>query len=825
MKNIFRIQMLSASALTLVTLSGTVSAQVVAGQVASNVPTTPAPNSSVSGNAQVEVGVADESIMPGDIVVTAQKRVERLQDVPLAVTAVGGDMLASRQINDSNSLVQAVPSLTFQQGANPSNTTFRIRGIGTSLFSQGVEAAVSVVVDGVVVARQAQGFADFADIDRVEVLRGPQGTLFGRNATAGVINVVTARPSRELEGRADVTIAEGNEYRAKGTVSGPIGETLRARITGYYNHVGGITENVVTGREVNGSEGWGVRGKLEWDATDSLNFLLAADYRKNDSDCCASVAISLVNPVVAQLTAPVVASRRNRQIAEDVETFSNSNQKTFSLQGDWDLGSATLTSITAYQDYYLDVNQPIDRIDSDPVRFVGAGAAYAAWPVNGGQVDLKNFTQELRLGSNGSRDLTYVVGAYYSNLDIDRPYARRRAVCATGTIGQPCANPVFQSSSSRSHLDSESIAAFAQLEYRLVGGLKALGGIRVQHETVAVEGSRISPAVAGDAVFPASPVISGRRSTSDTAVTGKAGLQYEVSRNAQFYGSWTRGYKGPGFDTEISANFATQNPVEPETVDAYEIGFKGQSSDRKLSFAAALFRADYSNLQVQANRSDPVTGITQFVTTNAGSSRTQGFELEATLRPSAAFSVNASFTYAKATVAVDGLNCPLQFQAAANASTPITSGFPTNACFRSATVVNGATIISGPQQNVRGTLPASPRVRVSVTPRYDAEIGNTGLAGFVQTSINLTSKQNFSLEQDPLLVQPAYALVDMSVGVHDANNRYTVSVFVKNLFNENYLTNIAHNSLLATAANPFDLIANYNKDADRYFGAAFGLRF
>lgn len=813
----------SAMALTLAAFAGTAFAQSDAGQAGANGPAAPTPADPVA-RTQTDPA-ADGGTMPGEIVVTAQKRTERLQDVPLAVTAVGGEALANRQINDSQSLVQAVPSLTFQQGANPSNTTFRIRGIGTGLFSQGVESAVSVVVDGVVAARQAQGFADFADIERVEVLRGPQGTLFGRNATAGVINVVTARPSRTLEGRGDVTIAEGDEYRAKGTVSGPISDTLRARVTGYYNHVGGIVKNVVSGRDVNGSEGWGVRGKLEWDATENLNFLLSADYRKNDTDCCASTAISLVNPVVAALTAPVVASRKNRQVAEDLDTFANTSQKTFSLQGDWDLGPATLTSITAYQDYFLNVNQPIDRINSNPVLYVGPGAAYAAWPVNGGQVDLKNFTQEIRLGSNGNRNLTYVVGGYYSNLDIDRPYMRRRALCTAGTIGQPCANPIWQSSSSLSHLKGESIAAFAQVEYRIIGGLKALGGIRVQHEKVSVAGTRISPIQAGDALLTGNAPVSGKRSTSDTAVTGKAGLQYEFSRNVQAYGSWTRGYKGPGFDTEISANFATQNPVQPEHVDAYELGFKGQTQDRTFSLSAALFLADYSNLQVQANRSDPTTGITQFVTTNAGSSRTKGVELEATLRPSDAFSVAASFTYAKATVAVDGLNCPLQFQARANASAPIAGNFPINTCFRSATTVNGATVVSGPQQNVRGTLPASPRFRISVTPRYDAEIPGTDIAAFVQTSVNLTSKQNFSLEQDPLLVQPAYALVDMSIGVHAVDNRYSVALFVKNLFDTNYLTSIAHNSLLATAANPFDLVGNYNKDADRYFGATFGLRF
>ena len=265
---------------------------------------------------EAEVAVAQDAPAAapedsGEIIVTAQKRAERLLDIPLAVTAVSADTLADRQISDTNSLVQAVPSLTFQQGANPTNTSFRIRGIGTSLFGQGTESSVSTVVDGVVAVRQAQGFSDLADIERVEILRGPQGTLFGKNASAGVISVTTARPSRDLTASADFTIAEHDEYRARGTISGLLSDTLRARVTGYYNDVRGITRNIGTNRWVNGSRGWGVRGKLEWDATENLNLLLSAEYRKTDADCCGSTLISIVNPVLQTLVGPVQASRAN----------------------------------------------------------------------------------------------------------------------------------------------------------------------------------------------------------------------------------------------------------------------------------------------------------------------------------------------------------------------------------------------------------------------------------------------------------------------------------------------------------------------------------
>jgi iron complex outermembrane receptor protein len=753
----------------------------------------------------------------GEIVVTAQKRAERLQDVPLAVTAVGAATLAARQINDTNSLVAAVPSLSFQQGANPTNTSFRIRGVGTALFGQGVESSVSVVVDGVVAVRAAQGFSDLADVERIEVLRGPQGTLFGKNASAGVISVTTARPSKDFEGKGEVTIAEHNEYRVRGTASGPLSDTLRARISGFYNSVQGITRNIGTNEWVNGSKSWGVRGKLEWEPAPNLAFLLSADYRKTDADCCASTLISIVNPQLQTVVGAITASRSNREINEETNTYANSTSQTYSLQGDWDLGGATVTSITAYQKYDLDVNQPIDRINASSPLYLGsaANAPYSYWSQNHGQVALDAWSQELRIGNNGKSDLNYVAGVFYMHSDIVRPFDRRRARCTAGTLNQPCAaaNVVWQSAMSRVELVQDSIAAFGQADYRIAGGLRAIGGLRVQYEKGTNSGYRIAPIQTGDTVFPGNASVSGSASAHDTAVTGKAGLQYEFSRLAQVYATYTRGYKGIGYEMEIGGDLANQVPIRPEHVNAYEIGFKGSTSDRTLTISAALFQADYTNLQVQANRSNPTTGVIQFVTTNAGSSRSRGFEVEATLRPSDAFSVNAAITYAQSRINIDGLNCPLQLQAAA----PVMTGTPVNVCYRTAA---GAT----PQQNLRNrSLQASPDWRISLTPRYDYE-GN-GFDAFAQLSATFTSEQNFTAELDPLTVQPAYTLVDAALGVTTADKRYGLTVFAKNLFNTNYLTSIGHNSLMSTTANPFDLVGTYNKDASRYFGATFSARF
>jgi iron complex outermembrane receptor protein len=765
-----------------------------------------------------------------EVLVTAQKRSERLQDVPLAVTALSGETLERQQINDTSSLVAAAPSLTFQRGSNPTNTSFRIRGIGTSLFGQGVESSVSVVLDGVVAPRQSQSFTDLADIERVEVLRGPQGTLFGKNATAGVINVVTARPSWDFGGKANLVVAQGDEYRAAATVTGPFNDQFAGRLTAFYNSVDGTVKNLAGGDKENGSESWGVRGKLEWRPTDTLDILATAEYRKDDANCCVGVLIAATTPALVGLSAPVVASAKNRGAADEGLTYANSEQQTYSVQADWDLGWGAVTSLTAYQKFSLDANYEADRIVNPAPVYVGAtgGNNYAQFNLNRGLTDLNQFSQEVRLASPAGKALTYVVGAYYSELSLDRGFQRRAAYCAPGTpvqLGTPCTPTARLSLSSLSHLKTTHLAAFGQAEYEVIDHLKLIGGLRIQRERVSASGQRLGPMSPGDVPFGSPASTLAGVSASDSVVTGKAGAQYEFSRNAQIYATYTRGYKGLGFDTEISADFANQKPVLPETVNAYEIGFKGQTPDRRLGLAAAIFLADYANLQVQANRSDSTTGLISFVQTNAGSSRTEGVELEATLRPTGNFTLNAAVTYAKARISIDGLNCPLEFQAGAPI-VAVGAPAPINVCYRQQTLNPlGATVTSAPLQNIRdGGLPASPEWRINLAPRYTFDVSDNW-AGELAADISYQSSQQYALEQDPLLVQKAYTLVNASVSFSRTDDRYRLTLFVKNLFDQNYYTSIGHNILLSSPTTATDILGYLAKDTDRYWGATFGLRF
>ncbi|WP_375195868.1 TonB-dependent receptor [Sphingobium sp.] len=718
-----------------------------------------------------------------------------------------------------------------QQGNNPSNSSFRIRGIGTAVFGQGNEPSVSAVLDGVVFARQAQGFTDLADIERIEVLRGPQGTLFGKNATGGVISVVTARPSKQLTGRINATIAEKGEYHLNGTVSSPVTDTLGVRLTGFYNKDDGYIRNIVLDRKTNGYESWGVRGKAEWDIGD-LNLLATASYNKNNAFCCQQVLIRSDNPDLTSLVSPVVPGPRNEQVGSNLDTTSVTSQQLYSLEANYKLGGATVTSITAYQRYKFNNNVDVDGLYTPRPIFAGLngeGAAYGQFDVNGGPIDLKQFSQELRIASSGEHRFNYVVGGYYSTLDLDRDFIRRIATCPTTVaanqglvVGAVCPSPVFRSGRHHAQLENEHYAAFGQVDYRLIGGLKLIGGLRVQHESISVEGYQATTTpFAGDSFLAGFPQTSGRATAKDTAVTGKAGLQYEFSRNAQIYGSYTKGYKGQGFGTEFTQTFNNNPVIEPETVNAYEFGVKGSTADQTLSLSIAFFLSNYKNLQVQANRTDTVTGNILFVTTNAGKAQTKGFEIEGVVRPDDHFSIGFGAAYTHARFDSDGIACPVQTQAAAP-----TIGFggtpPINSCFR-ATSAGG--VVSGFNQNVRGgIMPNTPEWRITLSPRYEREIGR--FVGYAEVNVAFQSDVNFSLEQDPVLIQDAYTTVDARIGIRPAGTGLSASLWVKNLGDQRYYTNMGHNSTLTTqAVTPNNLTAFLPKGAFRYFGATLGYSF
>jgi iron complex outermembrane receptor protein len=328
------------------------------------------------------------------------------------------------------------------------------------------------------------------------------------------------------------------------------------------------------------------------------------------------------------------------------------------------------------------------------------------------------------------------------------------------------------------------------------------------------------PEFPADTPWPGTVNVSGVSRRDGWGFSGRAGLRYEFDRNLQTYFTYTRGYKAFALDLGAATNFANNPGLDPERVNAYEFGIKARTFDGLFDVNVAAFRSDYSNLQLQTTLADPLTGTFTAKQVNAGKSRSQGIEIEAVMRPADNFSVAASFSYVDATIDVDGLSCPL----GSRAGIPmITDGnYPVNSCYI-ARVGNAAA--SPPLIDVRGgQLPAAPKYRWSISPQFETDIGSN-LKLYLQSNANFSSSYGFDSNQDSLLRQPAYVLVDASIGLSDADDNYRVTAFVRNIFNEHYYTVIGHAALLQSTAFPADLSGAMPKDANRYAGLTFRGRF
>jgi outer membrane receptor protein involved in Fe transport len=338
------------------------------------------------------------------VTVTATKREQTLQDVPIAVSVVDESVIAKAQILDLNDLQSVVPSLSVGQLQSSANTNFVIRGFGNGANNAGIEPSVGVFIDGVYRSRSASQISDLPNIQRVEVLRGPQSTLFGKNASAGVISVVTKKPSFEFGANVEGTVSNFNGYRAKGYVTGPISDTLAFSLGGNYNVRDGYVDDIGTGETTNERNRFGLRGELLFEPNENTSFRLIGDYDTNDELCCA--AANIVNgPTGVVINA--LGGELNPQNPFSYEVAYNFGSENkidnggLSLQGDFDIGNMTLTSITAYRESDLEQNADSDFTSAD---LIGR---------NFNKTNIETFTQEVRLTSSGEGPIDWMVGGFY----------------------------------------------------------------------------------------------------------------------------------------------------------------------------------------------------------------------------------------------------------------------------------------------------------------------------------------------------------------------------------------------------------------------------
>ena len=732
-----------------------------------------------------ETGAADAETGYADIVVTAQKRTESLQEVPAAVSVVSGEQLDQRGVVNITSLQQLVPSLNFKDSATTLDSSVFLRGVGTINFSIAAEPSVGFVVDGVTYARSGEAFGDLYDIERVEVLRGPQGTLFGKNASAGVISITTRRPGDDFGGFVEGQATTDEEYKLRGAVDLPITDTIKSRFTANYGRYDGMVRNITLDRTVNGYERWGVRGMVVAEATPSLTFTLIGDYRRQSSDCCAEViGTAPAGALAASLAGVRLRGDETRQIRQNTLTRTREKSWGVSLQADLDVGAlGTLTSITAYRKYRNFGIRDGDFIDT--VYNIAGGHQLDDF----GPQPSKTFTQEVRLASPGNQTFEYVVGAFYYNAKQQRTFQRDDIVCSATTLPEvapglaPCAvgssTLRFPSAVGTFGSEIENYAFFGNLTFNVNDWFRLIAGGRFTHDSVDAFNRR-TPATNGGGPGLLNVGANYALHTSNDDFSWRAGAQFDVTDDWMLYGTYSQGYKGPAFNVFFNQNDNQLAPIAAETADAYEVGSKFQTADRSFTLNTALFYAKYDNFQANSFVNLNGSVITQL--TNAGSVSTRGVEVEALLRPSRNFTLNGglAFTHAQ----IDRFNIP--------------PGAPPGTSTRNGEI-----------------LPLAPKWKGNLGALWTIETG--GFANVeLGTQLSLTSDQVSSLEANPVtrraITIDGYTILDANVALVDPNGAWRVNFIGRNLTDQSYAT-------LITPGGPGSSFRYLlPRDVDRYFG-------
>ena len=543
----------------------------------------------------------------GDIVVTATRRPDTAQNTPLAVTAIGGPALASRQIVNLQDLASSLPSVTI----NPTLGQGRIaiRGVGLDTTQSGAEGRVALHLDGVYISRPSATLSNMYDVDRVEVVRGPQGTLYGRNATAGAINIITNDPGKALGGYFRLTGGSYDLVRAEGALNLPLADNLQFRLAGQITNRGGYGRNLTTGNDINNARTRSVRGILKWEPTPDIDVRLSGDYhREHDADY-AYRYLGAGNPAVLPVAFRIggVVAPGIRDTTADTQQANRREFYGANLTINARSGPFTLTSITGYR-------------QSNTAYTGDADDTNALVTVSNQFERARQWSQEFRAGATFDRGSAlmgvYVFDETINGFNLFAPITR-----AT-TLGKP--DTLATGFRSGGRLRTQAFAVFGEVRYEIVDRVTLVAGGRYSYERKSATEFTSGVNVTADYVPGVLPPIT---KTSDQGVdfrafTPTASIEWRPAKSVLAYATYARGFKSGGYALgQLAA------PFQPERLDDYEIGLKADWFDHRLRTNIAAFIYNYSNLQV----SKVLTTGSQ--TVNAARARIKGVEAEITALP------------------------------------------------------------------------------------------------------------------------------------------------------------------------------------------------
>ncbi|WP_068076321.1 TonB-dependent receptor [Novosphingobium lentum] len=808
----------------------------------------PAPDPGAADDQQstsVGTGASDAN---ADIVVTARHRSESSQAVPVAISVVGGDHIDSTGAFNVGRLQQLTPTLQFYS-SNPRNTSVNVRGFGAplGLTNDGIDQGVGIYVDDVYYSRVASSTFDFLDVKQIEVLRGPQGTLYGKNTTAGAINITSRAPTFDLEGRAEISAGNYGYAQFKGAISGPLSDKVALRLAASATRRNGTVDNITTGQRDNNLSNVGLRGQLLWKPAGNLEVLVAADYNHQNTVCCATVYVKNVqtqkalNRQYAAISAvqsyaiPLAAQNPFNRIS-DVDATLRARQSIggASVRAKLDLGAGTLTSITAFR--YWDWDPSNDRdFTALPITTISQNPSKQ-----------RQFTQELRYNQH-SDHLDFQVGSFYYYQKIDTDGSQVQGPAATKWLLSPNAsasNPYNLdvlnglTSTNTIRLRNTSFSVYGQASWHPLPGLTIQPGARVNYDKKTGSYDAVVTNAAGT-VLTGGLVTTGNATqkaqlgvllpesyaarTSKWSFSYDFTLSYDLARDVHAYATYAKTFQTGGINLNgVPADAITGLPllqfasVAPESVHHYEVGLKSQFLDRKVTLNLAAFRTDIGNYQAvfSANNAASLSTLRGYVA-NVPKVRSQGIESDFSVRPSERFNAYVNFAYTDAT-----------YREFTNAPPPLE--------------LSGGTTFSGtnctiPTALPKGTSPVSCDIsgqRLPGASKYSLSFGGeanlpvqlAGRPGQIYVGADGNARTNFSSNATPSASTDiaGYTIANFRLGWRSDRDapgpKLNIYGWVRNAFDKGYLEQ------LQIAPNSVGLVVG-NLGDPRTFGGTLQIEF
>ncbi|HLZ82955.1 MAG TPA: TonB-dependent receptor [Caulobacteraceae bacterium] len=665
------------------------------------------------------------------ITVTAERRQTKLQETPIAITALTSEALEAQRIVSFADVALHVPNLTYTQFSTQ-ESYFSIRGTLINNNAAGYDEAVSTFIDDVPVTGLGDNNPDLFDLSSIEVLRGPQGTLFGRNVTGGAVVIHTQPPSFTFGGKAEVTYGSDNLVEVRGLITGPVvRDTLAAKFAVDFNHRDDFVNNITLGGHTGGTNAADFRTQWLWRASPDVDVLFGADYLYDRS---GGYATKLLGNFVPNLF-PTLSYDPNTT-NQGYNGFQNRDIAGLLLRVDWRTRLGTVTSISGFR--YVNDFFPNDLLGDPPDQIFSLGI-----------VQDHQYTEEIRLTSPSDGRLTYVVGGFFLHSTKREANPLNFNFSPNGLLGG-----LSYIENMDQHVTSDDYAVFGEGNYKILNTLKLTLGARETYERKA--GFSVIAYIPNIGLPPGSATYSHGWSS----FTPKGVLSWQPSHEWLLYGSISRGFKSGGYDlsgqsgsTPAQVVQLLGTPFQPETVWSYEVGEKFTGFGDRLAFDVDLFRADYKNLQT--NQIVNVNNTFLSFTTNAAGARTQGVEVEASAQPVDWLSLGLTYAYMDAKF----------------------TNFPG---------VNGA------KPNTGNTIPYSPRNQVHVSAEFHWPVtglggGHVGIGG----DFTYHSQIFFTNANDtPLFIRqhtPWKGIVNLHANYETADGHWKLSVWAKNVTNERAL--------------------------------------